>query len=159
MGKEVLAGAVLDLHERDEKAAERLLRSERDFAIHLLRRLLRTGESWQELGRFKADVETFLAPLGYNPSITRFAQQQAIEREITHFNADPREALELLGAISGALSERYGEPATQQVRECIQETEEALSELERTLADLDPADASSGRIARLMEREQMGRRS
>jgi hypothetical protein len=145
--REVLAGAVLDLHEREEKAAERRLQSERDFAIHLLRRLLRTGESWQGMGQFKADVETFLAPLGYSASITRFAQQQAIEREITHFNADTGEALELLGAISGALKDRYGEPATQQVRECIDEAEEALSELERTLTTYEPCEMTLAREA------------
>jgi hypothetical protein len=162
MPKEVLAGAVLDLHQRSETLAQTMwdlsetalrVKDERDAAVKLLRTVLDMRELGAE-GPTKSNIRAFLARIGQPVTINRFARQQALEREISAFNADPGEAVELLQAISGALGERYGKDRARDVLQCIGETEEALSELERTLADLDPADASSGRIARQMERAQ-----
>jgi hypothetical protein len=116
MGKEILSGAVLDLHQkageapRDSLAAtmaslgETALRvkDERDGAVGLLRRVLITGDTWREQAALCAQVEAFLATLNKpQPRLTaaaRFERQQQLEQALAAFHPDTVEALALLHA-------------------------------------------------------------
>lgn len=161
--REVLTGAVLDLHKRDPEATNPQLSleeqvaalratvrevaeigarnaDERNDAVRLLRRVLDHRELGTD-GPVKSDIRAFLARLGQPVVISRFHRQQAIERDISAFNADTTEALEILHAVHGALKARYGEGRTTDLALPFADLEEALSELERTANEYEGPDA------------------
>lgn len=114
--REILAGAVLELNERDE-------------AVALLRRTL--DLEWiGGQGQHKTDIRAFFSRLGIPQVITRFDRQRAIEKSIVAFNPDTVEALELLHAVERALKDRYGEDKTIDFCQAMNAAQEALSELE-----------------------------
>lgn len=144
MGKEVLAGAVLDLHlqageQPDLDATMASLRAtalrvkdERDMAIRLLRRTLDIREMGND-GPHKSDIRAFLARIGEPVAVSRGTRQQALEREIVAFNPDTTEAVELLASFTRALIDRYGKPRTMDLQKCANDVEEALGEIETGL--------------------------
>lgn len=147
MRKEVLTGAVLDLHKRGEVAESTTLaesatglintalrvKDERDGAVGLLRKVLMTGASWREQAEIHAEIETFLRTMGVKtlrlPAAARFERQQQMEADIVTFNPDTVEALELLHALQRALVDRYGDRTTDLVAR-LNEVEEALAEVQ-----------------------------
>lgn len=122
-----LEQTMADLHDTAMR-----VKYERDAAVKLLRRTLELAEIGSE-GPHKSDVRAFLARIGEPVTITRFARQQAIEREISAFNPDTTEALELLHALGGSLQQRYGDARTDDLRKCLDDVDEALGEVEAQL--------------------------
>lgn len=143
--REVLAGAVLALHQEAEATipngetlAETMratvetalrVKDERDTAVKLLRTVLDMRELGAE-GPTKTDIRAFLARLGKPGVLTRFDRQRQLERDIVAFNPDTPEALELLHSFSRSLTDRYGDARTTDLNARLREVEEALSELE-----------------------------
>lgn len=106
------------------------IKGERDAAVKLLRRTLEIREAGID-GPHKTDVRAFLARIGEPVIITRFARQRALERDIVAFNPNTVEASELLASFERALTDRYGEARTTDLRKCFAEVCEALNEVER----------------------------
>jgi hypothetical protein len=127
--REILTGAVLELHQRE---AAQLMKDERDEALKLLRRTLELREIGAD-GPHKSDIRAFFVRLGEPVAMTRGARQQAVERAIVAFNPDTTEALELLASFSRALTDRYGDVRTADLRKCLDDVEEALGEVEAEL--------------------------
>jgi hypothetical protein len=127
--REILAGAVLDLHQRE---AAQLMKDERDEALKLLRRTLELREIGGE-GPHKSDIRAFFVRLGEPVAMTRVARQQSLERAIVAFNPDTTEAVELLASFTRALIDRYGKARTMDLQRCLNDVEEALGEVEAEL--------------------------
>lgn len=68
-------------------------------------------------------------------SARRLVQQERLQEAIAQFQPDTTAALELIGSVKRALADRYGEHRLTAVDEAVGEVEEALADLERELAD------------------------
>jgi hypothetical protein len=114
--KEILSGAVLDLHQRSDTLAQSMselsdtalrVKDERDAAVKLLRTVLDMRELGAE-GPTKSNIRAFLARIGQPVTISRFARQQALEREIARSTRTRSRRSRSCTRSAGALTERYG---------------------------------------------------
>jgi hypothetical protein len=128
--REVLAGAVLDLHLRDPEATIPPLPVVHPGAEATIKQavalLASSPEVCERVVRFMyhrgfMDGALDMAKIGptFSASVPRPDRQRAIERELVAFNPDTVEALELLASFERAITDRYGEARTTDLRECL----------------------------------------
>lgn len=142
MQREILTGAVAELHQQHEQTVasfEELrtealrVKAERDEAIGLLQRVLsfRDGALVHIL---QADLRLFLARVRELPaeqrSITAINRQQMLERELVTARPEADEALTLLQAWYRGVEERFGEDRCVDLKARTNEVEEALAEMD-----------------------------